>query len=158
VSIDPGVPPVRVREAAPADLPAVRELVTAAGLPLDGLDGAAHVLVAVDDGRVVGTVALERHDDASGPVFLLRSAAVESACRGRGVGAALVTAALAVVDTARAEVALLTETAADYFPRFGFRPVHRDALPAALTASTELRGACPVSANALLRPAPGRIP
>jgi amino-acid N-acetyltransferase len=158
VSTDPGAAPVRVREAAPADLPAVHELVRAAGLPLEGLDDAAHVLVAVADGVVVGTVALERHDDASGPVFLLRSAAVGTSCRSRGIGAVLVTAALAVVDTASAEVALLTETAADYFPRFGFRPVPRDALPAALAASAELGGACPVSAAALLRPAPGRIP
>jgi len=151
-------PPVRVREAAPADLPAVHDLVAAAGLPLDGLDDAAHVLVAERAGGVVGVVALERHGNDGRPVFLLRSAAVDAAERERGIGAALVSAALALVDEARGEVALLTETAAGYFPRFGFAAVDRGALPAALAASAELRGACPASAHAFLRPITGSTP
>jgi amino-acid N-acetyltransferase len=145
--------PVRVREAGPEDRPAVRELIAAAGLPLDGLDDAAPVLVAVAGDLVVGTAALERHGGAPDPVFLLRSAAVDSSWRGRGIGAALTTVALAHVDADHAEVALLTETAAGYFTRFGFRAVERAALPAALGASAELRGACPASAQALVRPA-----
>jgi amino-acid N-acetyltransferase len=54
-------------------------------------------------------------------------------------------------DQQQAPVALLTETADGWFPRFGFRPVPREALPAALSASAELRGACPATARALLR-------
>ena len=145
-------PPVAVREAAPADLPAVRRLVTTAGLPLDGLADAALVLVAEEDGVVVGTVALERHGSGGGTAFLLRSAAVDPARRGAGVGSALTIAALASVDDAGAAVGLLTETAEQYFPRFGFTPVSRDQLPAALAGSAELRGACPTSARAFLRP------
>lgn len=152
---DPEVPPATVRDAAPADLPAVRQLVTEAGLPLDGLEDAGHVLVAQAGDVVVGTVALERYGDEGAPVFLLRSAAVDPAWRGRGLGAALTGAALARVDADRAEVALLTETAAGYFPRFGFRLVDRAALPTGLAASAELRGACPESAHALLRPVAG---
>lgn len=152
MSAEPEAAPVRVRDAAPADLAVVRRLIATAGLPLDGLDDAAHVLVAEAGGRVVGTVALERHEAGSRPVFLLRSAAVDPTWQGRGVGTALTTAALERVDVARAEAALLTETAADYFPRFGFRAVDRAELPPALGASAELRGACPASAHALLRP------
>jgi amino-acid N-acetyltransferase len=77
---------------------------------------------------------------------------VTPAWRGRGVGIALSAAALAHVDAAGSPVALLTETAAGYFPRFGFTPVDRDQLPASLAGSAELRGACPTSARALLRP------
>jgi amino-acid N-acetyltransferase len=153
--VAPEVPPVRIREAAPADLTAVRELITAAGLPLVGLDDAAHVLVAEAGGPIVGTVALERHGGQFGPVFLLRSAAVDPAWRGRGVGGALISAALARVDAAHAPVALLTETAADYFPRFGFHRVDRAHLPRALSASAELRGACPATAQALFRHSTG---
>jgi amino-acid N-acetyltransferase len=153
MSADHDGPPVRVREAAPVDLAAVRTLVADAGLPLDGLDGAAVVLVAEAAGRVVGTVALERHGDGAGPVFLLRSAAVDPAWRGRGIGAALTAAAMDRVDAASAPAALLTETAGGYFPRFGFTAVGRTELPAALGASAQLRGACPTSAQALLRPA-----
>jgi amino-acid N-acetyltransferase len=146
---------VLVREATPAESATIADLVAAVGLPLAGLTDAALVLVATDvDGALVGTVALERHGTGTNTAFLLRSAAVAPSWRGRGVGAALTTAALAHVDTAGAPVALLTETAADYFPRFGFTPVDRGRLPAALAGSAELRGACPASASALLRPVP----
>ena len=147
------VPPVLVREATPADLAATTDLIASAGLPLAGLDDAALLLVAVADGELAGTAALERHGAGADTAFLLRSAAVDPAWRGRGVGAALTAAALEHVDAAAAPVALLTGTAEHYFPRFGFTPVDRDRLPAALTASAELRGACPASARALLRPA-----
>jgi len=143
-------------EAASADLPAVRALVAAAGLPLDGLADAALVLIATGGGRVVGTVALEAHGAGRDTAFLLRSAAVDPAWRGRGIGAWLTDAALRHIDTIGAPVALLTESAADYFPRFGFVPVDRDRLPSSLAASAELRGACPASAQALLR-APAQI-
>ncbi len=147
-----GCPPVIVREAAPADRTATTDLVAAAGLPLAGLSEAALVLVAEAAGALVGTVALERHGTGGDTAFLLRSAAVAPAWRGRGVGAALAAAALAHVDAVDAPVALLTETAEGYFPRFGFVPAGRDGLPAALAGSAELRGACPASARALLRP------
>jgi amino-acid N-acetyltransferase len=146
------VPPVVVREAAPADLPAARRLVERAGLPVDGLDDAT-LLLAEADGRLVGTAALERHGHGAGTAFLLRSVAAER--RDRGVGTALTAAALRRVDAARAPVGLLTETAAAYFTRFGFEPVARDDLPPALAASAELRGACPSTAQAMLRPAAG---
>ena len=64
----------------------------------------------------------------------------------------LVRAALAAVDPA-GPVALLTETAAGWFPRFGFHLVDRAALDPALAASAELAGACPATAQAFLRPA-----
>jgi amino-acid N-acetyltransferase len=141
-----------VRGATPADLAPVRDLIAAAGLPLAGLDDATVLLVAEADDGVVGAIALERYDDGGGPVFLLRSAVVDPAWRGRGVGAVLTAAVLERVDAERAPVALLTETAGGYFPRFGFTVVPRDRLPAALAASAELQGACPASADALLRP------
>jgi len=147
------VPPVLVHQATPADLAAITDLIAAAGLPLAGLDDAALVLVAEDADTVIGTVALERHGTGTDAAFLLRSASVAPAWRGRGVGAQLTAAALAHVDAAVAPVALLTETAAGYFPRFGFTAVPRSRLPTALAASIELQGACPASARALLRPA-----
>jgi amino-acid N-acetyltransferase len=145
--------PVLVQEAVPEDLPEARALVAAAGLPLEGLADAASVVVARGGDAVVGTAALERHGAGPDTVFLLRSAAVAPTWRGRGVGSALIRAALERVDEAAAPVALLTETAEHWFPRFGFQPVDRTALPAALEASAELRGACPTSARTLLRPA-----
>ena len=145
------VPHVTIRPVTPDDQDAARSLIAGAGLPLDGLDEAALLLVAEADGAVVGTIALERYPTADGPVFLLRSAAVAPEHRGGGIGAALTAAALERADAERAPVALLTETADGWFPRFGFRAVGRDELPEALAASAELRGACPETARALLR-------
>jgi amino-acid N-acetyltransferase len=149
--IRPDVPPVTIRAAAPEDVPGVRALVAGAGLPLDGLEDAGVLLVAEADGELVGTVALERHGEGPETVFLLRSAAVAPGRRGRGIGAALTAEALERVDAVAAPVALLTETADGWFPRFGFHPLPRTDLPVALAASAELRGACPDTARALLR-------
>ena len=137
-----------IRLARPEESDRVAELVAAAGLPTAGLAQAWRTWVAVDGDRLLGTAALERH----GRAYLLRSVAVRDEARGRGIGAQLVRAALAAVDAGR-PVALLTETAAAWFPRFGFHPVERTALDPALAASAELAGACPATAQAFLRPA-----
>jgi amino-acid N-acetyltransferase len=139
---------VDIRLAHPQETDRVAALVTAAGLPTAGLAQAWRTWVAVDRDRLLGTTSLERH----GGAYLLRSVAVSEEARGRGIGAQLVRAALAAVDPAR-PVALLTETAAGWFPRFGFRPVDRTVLDPALAASAELAGACPATAQAFLRPA-----
>jgi amino-acid N-acetyltransferase len=136
-----------IRLAHPEETDRVAELVTAAGLPTAGLAQAWRTWVAVDRDRLLGTASLERH----GGAYLLRSVAVSDEARGRGIGAQLVQTALAAVDPA-GPVALLTETAAGWFPRFGFHPVDRTALDPALAASAELAGACPATAQAFLRP------
>lgn len=144
-----------LRLARPGDWPAVRELLERAGLPLDGLDaGLRHFVVARDGGRLVGVAGLEHYGSSA----LLRSVAVDAAWRSTGVGRLVVEGALDLARSLGAsDVYLLTTTAQDYFPKFGFRCVRRDDLPAALGASEELRGACPDTAVAMRRdpPAPG---
>ena len=135
-----------VRPARPDEAGQVTELVTASGLPVAGLAGAWRTWVAVDGDQLLGTASLERHGDA----VLLRSVAVRADQRGHGIGAELVGTALAAAEAGR-PVALLTETAAGWFPRFDFRPVDRAALDPALAASAELAGACPATAQAFLR-------
>jgi GNAT superfamily N-acetyltransferase len=105
------VPAVDIRLAHPEETNTVADLVTAAGLPTAGLAQAWRTWVAVDSDRLLGTASLERH----GGAYLLRSVAVRDEARGRGIGAQLVRAALAAVDPA-GPVALLTETAAGWFP------------------------------------------
>jgi amino-acid N-acetyltransferase len=143
-----GVRVARARDDAPA-----RALLERAGLPLDGYEQSWRRWVASDrNGDLVGVVALERH--GTPPVYLLRSLAVAPGQRGTGLGAALVRAALAAADAheqCRAGVGLLTTTAAGYFDRFGFTVTERAGLPAALSASAELTGACPATAAAYWR-------
>jgi N-acetylglutamate synthase-like GNAT family acetyltransferase len=141
------VPPaagVSLRPARPADYPAVAGLLDAAGLPTAGLSPSlADFLVAEAGDGLVGAVGLEVY----GGVALLRSAVVGTAAQGRGAGTALV---VGLLEHARArgvrDVYLLTNTAEDWFPRFGFARIRREAVPAALNASAEFRGACPDSA------------
>jgi amino-acid N-acetyltransferase len=135
-----------VRRARPDEVGQVTELVTASRLPVAGLAEAWRTWVAVDGDQLVGTASLERH----GGAYLLRSVAVRAEERGRCVGAELVGAALAAAEAGR-PVALLTETAAGWFPRFDFRPVDRAALDPALAASAEFAGACPATAQAFVR-------
>ncbi len=129
------------------DLPEVLALLERSGLPRDGLrDHIAAALVARSGARVVGSAALELYGEAA----LLRSVAVEPALRGQGLGRRL---ALAALDLARehgaAEVYLLTETAAEFFSRLGFRPIARAEVAPEVQRSVEFASACPASATAM---------
>jgi N-acetylglutamate synthase-like GNAT family acetyltransferase len=136
------------RAATAADWPQVAALLTAVGLPLDGAE--AHIddfVLAEHDGALVGCAGLERYGHAA----LLRSVTVRADSQGRGLGQVLVHRALAHAAANGVEtVALLTTTAAGFFPRFGFRTVERATIPATLPASVEFRAACPASATAMV--------
>lgn len=64
----------------------------------------------------------------------------------------IVETALGIAETV-GPVALLTETAAGWFPRFGFTVTSRDRLPRALPASAQVRHVCPASATTMIRDA-----
>jgi len=139
--------PFEIIPARPADWPRIADLVRDAGLPLDGLEvHLATTIVARDAERVLGCAALEPY----GTDALLRSVAVLPSHRGRGLGEALTAAAIAYArrQGVRA-IYLLTETAAGFFPRFGFEETSRDAVPPAVRASVEFTTACPASATAM---------
>jgi arsenite methyltransferase len=138
-----------LRPATPADLSAARALLEAAALPADGLAdqfGASYTVAVDAAGRIVGVGGVE----AYGGHGLLRSVAVDPAWRGRAVGEAITRDRIAGAAAAGlAGVYALTTTAADYFPRFGFRPITRDAVPEPVRASVEFSAACPESADVL---------
>lgn len=140
---------VRVVAAQAADLDAARELLQAAGLPLAGLDELdGRLWLARDGATTLGCVGLE----VFGQDALLRSLCVAPAARGQGVGDLLVRHALRQAAVARLRsVYLLTTTAAEYFPRHGFRRIDRDAAPAAVRRSAEFASLCPASAVAMHR-------
>lgn len=140
---------MKIRNAAKSDLSAVEQLLTANDLPLDGVgDNFDTFVVAVDGDTVVGAVGLEKYDSAA----LLRSAVVQAEARGSGVGRRLVEQILERAEQSGIdEVYLLTTTAEDYFPRFGFRRTTRASVPDAVKASAEFRGACPDTAVVMER-------
>lgn len=139
-----------IRTATASDLEAVKALLQAARLPIDGLEEqfGDKYAIAEHHGTAIGAEGIEIHGDAG----LLRSAVVDAAWRGRGVGDALTCDRLAWAERhGLREVWLLTTTAADYFPRFGFEPAARDAAPAPLRRSREFAEACPASAVVMRR-------
>jgi amino-acid N-acetyltransferase len=138
-----------IRLATPGDFSGVVGLLQAADLPTAGLEPALpDFLVAEDQGRVVGVVGLEVYGDRA----LLRSAVVDAGRRNKGLGSDLVACVLERARTRGVrEIYLLTTTAQRYFPRFGFRPIARSEVAAAVRASEEFRGACPESAVAMRR-------
>jgi amino-acid N-acetyltransferase len=140
---------MKIREATNRDLDAVESLLTANDLPLDGVkENFSSFVVAEDKGEIAGAIGLEKF----GSVALLRSAVVSPQYRGSGVGRRLVEQVLEQAsDEGIEELFLLTTTAEKYFPRFGFSPTVRSAVPAAVKASAEFQGACPDSAVVMTR-------
>ncbi len=133
-----------IQPAAQNDLPAIFQLLEMSGLPSDGL--AEHIgstLVVRAGSEITGCAALEVY----APYALLRSVAVAPAHRGRGLGIRLAHAALAAArQRGLTHVYLLTETAGDFFPRFGFRVIDRASVPPSVKQSVEFTMACCESA------------
>jgi len=139
---------MKIRKAT-KDLDAVEGLLSANDLPLDGVkENLSSFIVAEEGGRVIGAVGLEKF----GSVALLRSAVVSEGRRGGGVGRRLVEHILDYAESdGIEELFLLTTTAEKYFPRFGFTRTTRSAVPPAVKASAEFRGACPDTALVMTR-------
>lgn len=132
------------RQGAPADDAALRALLDGAGLPSDDVAAERQeFVVAIEDGRIVGSVALE----LAGPDALIRSLAVAPESRGRGLGAALTDRAVALARR-RGVTALylLTTTAREYALRRGFEPIERGEVPSSIAALPQFRTLCPATA------------
>lgn len=139
-----------LRPATAADHAAVIDLLATCDLPADGLEHSwphGYVVEAGNAG-IEGVAGIETY----GEYGLLRSVAVSPARRGTGLGDALVRERLEWSERQGLRaVYLLTTTAAEWFPRYGFVPVRRDDVPAPVRGSLEFASACPASAAVLAR-------
>ncbi len=110
-------------------------------------------VVAEEGEALLGVAGVETH----GRDGVLRSVAVVAGRRGTGLGGELTRRALAGArEGGLRRLYLLTTTAEEYFPRFGFRRIERSAAPPDVQQSVEFREACPASAVAMvLDPVPG---
>ena len=138
-----------IEKARPDDLADLLRLLEQNLLPIDGLgDHLATALVARKNGQLVGSAALEIYPDGA----LLRSVAVAPALHGLGLGRELTEAAIRLALERRAPaIYLLTTTAEQFFPRFGFERISRREVPAAVRASVEFTSACPSTATVMRR-------
>jgi amino-acid N-acetyltransferase len=146
---------MQLRNATTRDLGSVETLLSGSDLPVDGVaENISHFLVAEEDGEIIGAIGLEEF----GTTALLRSAVVSPKSRSTGVGRRLIERLLERAgEEGIDEVYLLTTTAEEYFPRFGFTRTTRSAVPDALKASAEFQGACPDTATVMTRRLAARI-
>ena len=143
------LPVTTIAPARIADVAGVEQLLQQLGLPIEGLaDYVGSLLVARENGRIVGSAAIEPYDDG----VLLRSVAVDPSIQGSGLGKRLTDAALGLARERGARSAyLLTTTAEGYFARHGFVPIDRKDVPRSVQQSIEFRSACPASATVMRR-------
>ena len=139
----------QIETARAADADAVLRLLEQNRLPPDGLQShLATTLVARQNGPVVGSAALEVYPDGA----LLRSVAVAPTQQGQGLGRELIDAAIRLARDLRVPaIYLLTTTAEQYFPKFGFERISRADVPTTVQASIEFTSACPSSATVMRR-------
>jgi amino-acid N-acetyltransferase len=133
-----------IERAVSNDQPGVFRLLQENHLPVAGLEQhMATALVARHAGQVVGAAALELYADGA----LLRSVAVAPGVQRNGIGHQLTEAALRLAQQLQVPaVYLLTNTAPDFFPKFGFERIARADVPATVQQSVEFTSACCASA------------
>ena len=140
---------MKIRNATSSDFPEVERLLLASKLPLEGVkENFSSFVVAEEAGTIAGAIGLEKYGSAA----LVRSAVVSPSSRGTGVGRQLVERVLQRANEEGIDdIYLLTTTAENYFPKFGFTPTTRSAVPESVKASAEFRGACPDTAVVMSR-------
>jgi len=138
-----------VDPAYPQDLLAVRALLERSGLPTSDLQSARPEFAVIrEDGRVIAAGALQRFGSSA----LLRSVVVAPDRRGSGLGQAMVTELERIASAARiSQLVLLTQTAAEFFARQGYRVIERGSAPQDMQGSEEFRSLCPSSATCMAK-------
>ena len=140
---------VRVESGTSSDLPAIRSLMSGAGLPLEDLEDACVRFWVARDGRdVVGAVGLE----GDGQALLLRSLAVARAARNAGVGSRLLARAEREArESGARRLFLLTQTAESFLGRLGYVAVERASVPQEIKRTAQFRSLCPATAACMAK-------
>jgi UDP-N-acetylmuramate: L-alanyl-gamma-D-glutamyl-meso-diaminopimelate ligase len=136
--------------AGAEDIDGMRELLDETGLSYPDMTEHLHEILVLREAthRVVGMVSMEMYDESG----LLRSLATSPGRRGEGLGWMLADAAMGRARRRGARrVYLVTESASDFFAeKFGFRPVQRGLVDAAVLESSQFR-ATSANATAMVR-------
>ena len=135
---------IQIKKAARKECGDVALLLKRAGLPIHDIDPDLEgFFVAYDECKLVGTVGVETF----GEIGLLRSLAVEESFQNQGIGAQLSKKALNYAKSqGLKKLYLLTETADNYFARYGFTRIDRKDVPQAIRETEQFSSICPASA------------
>ncbi|MEJ5378368.1 MAG: arsenic resistance N-acetyltransferase ArsN2 [bacterium] len=122
----------------------VLEILRQAQLPTADIVNNLNLLGMREAGRLVGVVGIEVY----GRVGMLRSLAVVSGRRKRGLGVCLVSDAETwAVKHGIRTLYLLTKTAEGFFAKLGYEAVPRSEAPAAIAATAQFSALCPASST-----------
>ncbi|MCU1347921.1 MAG: acetyltransferase family protein [Acidobacteria bacterium] len=138
---------ITISPAGAADLERIKALLTAAELPVAGVDEHWKTFIVAREGEtIVACGGSEAYQFAA----LIRSIAVAPSHRGHGLGRRIVRQLLdRLASRGLREFYLLTTTAEDYFKKRGFKTIDRDEVHPQLLSSREFQDACPDSAVAM---------
>ncbi len=135
---------IKYRLSETPDLGRIRELLSAADLPVDDLDeGKVIFVVAMNEkNEIIGCIGVEK----LGEEGLLRSMAVDIAYRGKGIAHELLRRLLSFsCQSGIHTIHLLTTTAEKFFDRAGFLLVSRSEAPDSIKTTSEFSSLCPAS-------------
>lgn len=135
---------MKISFAKPEDFVEIRDLLKSANLPFEDVgNGMGHFILIRGGEELVGCVGLE----ICGENALLRSLAVSEKERNHGLGKALVQEILEYASRLNlANIYLLTDTAENFFKKYGFVNANRTEAPDAIRATSEFSSICPASA------------
>ena len=135
---------VSYTSAQDEDVEAIIALLKTNNLPISDLaTGHRMFLVAHANNQVIGCVAIEIYGEAG----LLRSLVLNKSFSGKGIGQQLVTEAETwSCNNGIKELYLLTTTAAEFFPKMGWKNTERTTVPESIAQSSEFSSVCPSTA------------
>ena len=132
-----------------ADMPRLRESLSATGLPVDDLTQAGRRFFRFEaQGDIAGYGGVE----GAGAELLLRSVIVMPKWRRRGVGQAIVRSLEAEARrTGCMRLHVLTTTASLFFQHASYAPTARVVAPPTIAATRQLASLCPANADYLVK-------
>lgn len=137
-----------IRTPRPDDLPALKALLAASGLPSEDLTAQhlEHFIVLAQSGRIAGSVGIEK----LGQDALLRSLAIDTMTRGEGFGKRLLQEieSHALSNDVR-DLYLLTTSADNFFEHHGYQRIDRSTVPDSIRNTRQFALLCPASAICL---------
>ncbi len=131
--------------------PGFIKMLEAEDLPTEDLAGGSKQYFGFRDAR--GGLVAAGGLELCGSDAILRSCVVVPSQKGHGLGGRLIAA---IIDAARHQqldqLFLLTESADEFFRKFGFRETERGGVPADVAGSAQFSEICPESAVAMKMP------
>jgi len=98
--------------------------------------------------EIVGSIGMELYGQSA----LLRSMAVASDHRSKGIAKALINELMAYAKEKRvSDMFLITNTAEQYFQRVGFKKIPREEVKEVVLQSKEFNGLCPASSAIMMK-------